>query len=97
MARSGVGVKPLAFSYDREHDVLTIEGMRYTGTLFRVFAEGGLAIGKALQIIHRQDGILTIKELDRPLSKLLRLWRQERASSLEVSKALDELLEAYDR
>lgn len=32
-------MKTLNFSYDRETDVLTIEGVKYAGSLFRVFAE----------------------------------------------------------
>lgn len=57
---------PLKFSYDEQADVLMIEGMRYSGQLFRAFAEGGLELGSVFQVESRDGGVLCIKRLDQP-------------------------------
>ena len=54
-----VFMTPLAFSYDSEHDILTIEGRKYSGDLFREFGFGPTEEGKCfkLKIDH---GCMTI-------------------------------------
>ena len=52
----------LIFSYEAPPiDVITIEGCRYSGHLFRSF--GGLDVGAILQIIKREDGVIHVKRL----------------------------------
>lgn len=72
----------LIVEYDWYTDVITIEGMRYSGDLFREFG-GGLAVGEYFQLIERKDGLITIRRLS-PIRVLVReilsliyerLWR----------------------
>jgi hypothetical protein len=51
--------KPLQFSYDAIRDVLTIEGVQYSGGLFREFGLGPL--NRPLKIIKREDGLVTVQ------------------------------------
>lgn len=55
----------LSFSYDEERDVLTVEGIQYSGALFRALGVQGLTKGSVLQILGREDGLLTVKDLGR--------------------------------
>ena len=50
----------LQFSYDEARDVLTIEGIRYSGELFRGI---GLEtpVGAWIQIVKREDGVVTLR------------------------------------
>lgn len=51
---------PLDFSYDESRDQMTIEGVRYSGALFRDLG-AGLPIGRWFRIVHRApDGNLII-------------------------------------
>ena len=57
----------LNYKYDDLKDILTIEGIKYSGEFFRALAVGGLAVGKHLKIIERKDSTFTIQEIhDRP-------------------------------
>lgn len=47
---------------DREGDVLQIGGIKYAGDLLRGLGIGGLAHGQVLQIVGRDDGVLTFRE-----------------------------------
>lgn len=47
----------LQVSYDREMDVITIEGIRYSGELFRTF--GMAPVGTWLRIMERENLVLT--------------------------------------
>lgn len=50
---------PLKFEYDPRIDVLTVEGVRYSGEAFR-----DLALAKAgtcLQIVRNEDGVITFQ------------------------------------
>jgi len=51
----------LKFDYDKHNDVLTIEGMKYAGELFRAWADGGLSLGTRLRLIARKDGCITLE------------------------------------
>ena len=61
-------MKRLNFSYeeptpDGRGDILTIEGFRYSGELFRLWAgKGILRLGEPFRIIKREDGVITIQE-----------------------------------
>lgn len=53
----------LDVSYDPWQDVLTVEGVRYSGTLFREFASL-LPIGQPFKIDERrEDGLLVVTRL----------------------------------
>lgn len=54
--------KPLEFSYDPLRDILTIEGMLYSGYLFRSLAT--LKPGSRFEIIERQNGLITCRALE---------------------------------
>ena len=57
----------LNFSYDKQNDILEIEGIRYMGDIFRKF--GGFEItpkDKCLKIISRLDGVITLMIQDHP-------------------------------
>lgn len=66
--KHGRGVRravKLKYSYDHELDVLTVEGVRYSGDLFRMWSDGGLAVGKLFRIVARStDGGITLQALD---------------------------------
>ena len=53
----------LLFEYDPETDVATVEGIRYTGTFFRLFAENGLMVGSGFRVVCREDGAITVQRL----------------------------------
>ena len=53
----------LDFEYDGRIDLVTIEGIKYSGELFRAFAVGGLAVGEHLKIIEREDGVITLQRI----------------------------------
>lgn len=55
-------MKPLSFSYDHETDVLTIEGEKYDGDLFRALANGGPR-WTPFQF-RRRGGVLELQELE---------------------------------
>ncbi len=57
---------PLEFEYHSSSDVLTIEGVRYTGDFFRSLSEGGLPIGTVFTIESRdEDGAIILRRLQR--------------------------------
>lgn len=45
----------LNYSYDRDSDIITIEGIRYSGDFFRSWAPSGLPEGRLFQIGRRAD------------------------------------------
>lgn len=54
-------MEPLEFSYDKVNDILTIEGVRYAGSLFRDW--GGIhptPNNEWLKIVSREDGVLVM-------------------------------------
>jgi hypothetical protein len=60
--------KPLAFNYDATRDEMTIEGMKYSGQLFRAFAGTDDGVGLSLYtpfiIKRREDGIIEVALLN---------------------------------
>ena len=55
--------EPLRIEYDFIGDVLTIEGVRYSGDLFRSFGLTPTREGFLYTIINRQDGVVTIQQV----------------------------------
>ncbi len=55
---------PLAYHYDEGLDVMTVEGIKYSGHFFRVLALTGPS-DQAFRIVGRdEDGVLTIKKVE---------------------------------
>ena len=54
--------KGLAYQYDQDTDVLTVEGLKYAGALFREF--GVAPIGTTLRIVERKDGVVTVQRVE---------------------------------
>ena len=50
----------LAIDYDEGRDIVTIEGVRYCGELFRSF--GIAPTGTLLRIMARDDGVITLQK-----------------------------------
>jgi len=57
--------KPLEFSYNPDLDILTIEGMRYSGDLFRAFADDGLRFNTPFKIIKRDNAVVTLELVEK--------------------------------
>lgn len=71
--------RSLSFSYDAPNDLLIIEGVKYSGELFRSLGIHGMAVGRTFRIKERSnDGVLVIENVDdfkdkprlRPIFKL---------------------------
>lgn len=60
--------KPLSFAYDEQRDELTVEGMKYSGQLFRAFAGTDDSVGLSLHtpfiIRRREDGVIEVALLN---------------------------------
>lgn len=52
----------LQFQYDQQTDILTIEGIRYSGEMFRQLG-GVLPEGNAFVVEARADGVLCVRDL----------------------------------
>lgn len=53
----------LDHDYDPEADILTIEGCRYSGRLFRELGEEGMKTDTLFRLLRREDGVITIEEV----------------------------------
>lgn len=51
------------FRYDMQHDTFIIYGVRYSDKLFRTMSTEGANIGAVVQIIKREDGTITLREI----------------------------------
>jgi hypothetical protein len=49
----------LALSYDEAGDVLTVEGTKYSGEVFRQFGFG--TAGRWMRVLSRDDGVVTVE------------------------------------
>ncbi len=60
--------RPLSFAYDPEHDILTVEGVRYSGALFREWSKHGMEVGQLFMLQARsEDGqMFTIQRIREP-------------------------------
>lgn len=50
----------LDFSYDKQQDIMTIEGIKYSGEVFREFGIGPTP-ARWLRIIKLEDGVLHVE------------------------------------
>jgi hypothetical protein len=61
---------PLSFSYDLVMDILTVEGVKYSGDLFRQLAGKEtntvalLPLNRPFEIEKREDGVIWLHRLD---------------------------------
>ncbi len=53
----------LSIAYDARNDIVTIEGVKYSGVLFREFSASGLPVGVPFEITKRVDGVVTIRRI----------------------------------
>ena len=51
----------LDFSYDKDCDILTVEGKRYSGHFFRFFSEA--TVGRKFQIVKTKNGAIAVVDL----------------------------------
>jgi len=51
----------MELSYDSENDIVTIEGTRYSGDIFRNFGQSGLGVGRIVEIIEAKDGMIVLR------------------------------------
>lgn len=56
----------LQMIYDAQNDVVTIQGVKYSGDFFRDLGVGGVAVGTILRVASRRDDgtIELVKVLD---------------------------------
>lgn len=52
-------MEKLKFEYDEQNDTITIEGIKYSGEIFRQLG-GMLEVGALFQLMERENGVLTI-------------------------------------
>jgi len=57
------GEQGLSFSYTPETDVIMIEGIKYSGVLFRMFSSSTFAPGTKLEIVKRENDLVTVRRL----------------------------------
>ncbi len=69
----------LRFSYDNQRDELIIEGVRYSGDLFRGLGFGPTPAGRWLRIVKIDDGVVTIQE--RLEDQIVRAWCEQRLAA----------------
>jgi hypothetical protein len=60
-------MKALDYNYDALKDVITIEGINYSGEIFRLWAKE-LPLGVWFKIIRRDNGKITIEHSRHPES-----------------------------
>jgi len=66
MAGESVEREPLRIAYDSASDVLEIEGVKYSGDLFRRLGDGPMGIqpsspDEVFKIVKREDGTIIIR------------------------------------
>jgi len=61
----------LSFQYDSVEDILTIEGKKYSGELFRVFAMPD--DGCLYRIVSKDETVILTKYTDRTILKIAQL------------------------
>lgn len=54
--------EPLRIEQDPSRDLVTIEGVKYAGELFRGLGNVGFKPGTLIRIEKREDGALTVRE-----------------------------------
>lgn len=79
--------KLLQVSYNAFTDVLTVDGIGYSGGLFRAFG-GPAPTGNWLRVLSRQDGVITVQSMgDDVQRELKRLEDALRSAECVVRQA----------
>ena len=68
-------LKPLRFSYNVSDDVLTVEEVKYSGSLFRTLGLGATPAGRWIRITDKVDGVVSIQE--RTEDEIVRIWQDQ--------------------
>lgn len=56
--------QPLRVHYDEGDDVLTVEGVPYSGAIFRAWSVNGFPTGTVFRVLERSmGGVLVVEEL----------------------------------
>ena len=71
----GTKIEPLRYSYDSSNDVLRVEGIDYSGSLFRTLGLGPTPVGRWIRITSKKDGVVTVQE--RTEDQIVRLWQEQ--------------------
>ena len=53
----------LDYSYNKKKDVLTVEGVQYSGDFFRAMSKAGIALNEPFKIVRRDDDTITIERI----------------------------------
>lgn len=61
---------PLDFLYDKDADVLTVNGQAYSGQLFRAFAKGGMPSGSLFEFFRHPNGMFSVRVIYDPTKKV---------------------------
>ena len=64
----------LQYEYDENLDIMTIEGVRYSGEFFRAFSPGGMARGTFFELERLSGGEPMIVIHQPPENWLKRAW-----------------------
>lgn len=62
--------QPLKIEHDKLMDLVTIEGINYSGHLFREWGTKGMPEGTHFKLHKREDGVLTLERIDSTRIKL---------------------------
>ena len=77
----------LNVSYHAGTDILTIDGMHYSGALFRTLG-GPAPVGHWFQVVAREHGVITVQTADADIqSHIERLERELRSAECVVRQA----------
>ncbi len=52
----------LEIEYDQEGDILTVEGIKYSGSIFRNMGSA-FAIGETFMFLNRENGVVTVTKI----------------------------------
>ncbi len=74
MKKTRSRLKPLRVSYNANEDVLTVEDIKYSGSLFRTLGFGATPMGRWIRITDKTDGVVTIQE--RTEDEIVRIWQE---------------------
>jgi hypothetical protein len=56
-------IAPLQYTYDMTNDILTIEGLEFTGEFFRELAGTLAPAGTLFQVVKRENGVKAIERV----------------------------------
>jgi hypothetical protein len=52
---------PLNFSYDQAADIITIEGIKYSGDFFRMFASQAI-VDQIVRVVSNSNGVIVVED-----------------------------------